>query len=148
MLPRLSLDAIRVPGSAFYFAFSLAFISGIYFVNTSHQTESGRNSRPRLSFFILLFVRVYSGHLFCQCFSMRAQKIPVFMRSFRCSLFSCGVGLCLAFIFPIASAATVFSWSISLLYVLRVVEGITCKCRINQYNKTIRNGEQKEHENC
>ena len=34
---RLSLDAIRVPGSVFYFAFSLAFSVGIYFVNVSHK---------------------------------------------------------------------------------------------------------------
>ena len=33
---RLSLDAIRVPGSVFYFAFSLAFMAGIFFVNASH----------------------------------------------------------------------------------------------------------------
>ena len=33
---RLSLDAIRVPGSVFYFAFSLAFSVDIYFVNPFH----------------------------------------------------------------------------------------------------------------
>lgn len=33
---RLSLDASRVPGSFFYFAFSLAFVAGIYFVTQTH----------------------------------------------------------------------------------------------------------------
>ena len=28
---KLSLDAIRVPGSVFYFVFSLAFVAGIFF---------------------------------------------------------------------------------------------------------------------
>ena len=32
---RLSLDAIRVPGSAFYFAFSLAFMAGYLFCNAT-----------------------------------------------------------------------------------------------------------------
>ena len=32
---RLSLDAIRVPGSAFYFVSSLAFMVGYLFVNAS-----------------------------------------------------------------------------------------------------------------
>lgn len=33
---RPSLDASRVPGSFFYFAFSLAFVAGIYFVTQTH----------------------------------------------------------------------------------------------------------------
>ena len=33
---RLSLDAIRVPGSAFSFAFSLAFMAGYLFCNATH----------------------------------------------------------------------------------------------------------------
>lgn len=44
-LPRLSLDAIRVPDSVFLLSFLLALWVGIYFV-TDSQTY-GQNSRPR-----------------------------------------------------------------------------------------------------
>ena len=46
---RLSLDAIRVPSSAFSFAFSLAFTVGIFF---SHSLQAGLGAKcaPSLSF--------------------------------------------------------------------------------------------------
>ena len=49
--------------------FALVLGQGFIFVQPSHQTESGRNSRSGLSFLFCLFARVYSGYLFCQYFS-------------------------------------------------------------------------------
>ena len=42
---RLSLDAIRVPGSAFFFFLALAFVAGIYFVNTSQLVQASYRLR-------------------------------------------------------------------------------------------------------
>ena len=60
---RLSLDAIRVPGSVFYFACSLAFITMFLSpVDTSAESKS----RTAGSFIYKLFVRVLGGCLFCE----------------------------------------------------------------------------------
>ena len=51
-LPRLSLDAIRVPGSAFYFVSSLAFMVGYLFVNASQGVGDEIDVTPIFSAFM------------------------------------------------------------------------------------------------
>ena len=54
---RLGLDAIRVPSSAFSFAFSLAFTAGIFF-SPSLQAEPGADTRSGLFLFELRHPRL------------------------------------------------------------------------------------------
>ena len=54
---RLNLDAIRVPGSVFYFVSSLAFIVEYLFVNASH-TCGEQFAHRRFFYFWLLCLRL------------------------------------------------------------------------------------------
>ena len=65
---RLSLDAIRVPGSAFYFVSSLAFMVGYLFVNASQ----GVGDEIVVTQIVLVFI--WASGLFRADFSKSPQR--------------------------------------------------------------------------
>ena len=69
---RLSLDAIRVPSSAFSFAFWLAFTAGIFF-SPSLQRAAGPNSFLGSALFFDLLLDQIVWHLFQSLFIRRSK---------------------------------------------------------------------------
>ena len=61
---RLSLDAIRVPGSVFYFVYPLAFMVGIFLYRKPTRLSLDAIRVPGSVFLFCLFTRVYGEDLF------------------------------------------------------------------------------------